>query len=147
MARTLVDGPRGIRARGGGPRRRASAWLGVAIESVVLALVVASPWAFGAVEPEHELVVDAGVAALAMLWGARMLAEGRLRWRPCPVASCLAALALLGAWQATPLGRPWLARLAPATARLYDRLLPATPEAIAAPAHEGAAPAGPAAGT
>ena len=60
------------------------------MEAVVLALVALSPWAFGAVEPEAEFVLFAGVAVLLALWGARMLLEWRLRWAKCPVVLCLA---------------------------------------------------------
>ena len=94
------------------------------MEAGVLALVCLSPWAFGAVEPEHEFLVDLGIAVLMILWGVRMLLEGKLSWAKCPVASCLAAWILLGVLQLTPLPRGLLGRVSPVTAD-YDRLLPA----------------------
>ena len=100
------------------------------MEAVVLAMVCLSPWAFGAVEPEHEFLLDVGVAVLMILWGARMLLEGQLSWRKCPVAVCLAAWVLLGVWQLTPLPRGLLSRISPVTTRMYDRLLPAQPEVL-----------------
>ena len=59
-----------------------------------------------------------------------MLLDGQLSWRKCPVASCLAALVLVGLWQITPLPRGLLGRISPVTARMYDRLLPAQPEVL-----------------
>ena len=101
-----------------------------AMEAGVLAMVCLSPWAFGAVEPEHEFLLDVGIAVLMILWGARMLLEGQLSWRKCPVAVCLAAWILLGVWQLTPLPRGLLSRISPVTTRMYDRLLPAQPEVL-----------------
>ena len=40
-----------------------------AMEADVLAMVCLSPWAFGAVEPEHEFLLDVGIAVLMLLWG------------------------------------------------------------------------------
>ena len=100
------------------------------MEAGVLALVCLSPWAFGAVEPEHEFLLDVGIAVLMILWCARMLLERQLSWRKCPVAVCLAAWILLGVWQLTPLPRGLLSRISPVTTRMYDRLLPAQPEVL-----------------
>ena len=100
------------------------------MEAVVLVMVCLSPWAFGAVAPEHEFLLDVGLAVLMVLWGARMLLEGQLSWRKCPVAACLAAWVLVGLWQITPLPSGLLSRISPATARMYDRLLPAQPEVL-----------------
>ena len=101
-----------------------------AMEADVLAMVCLSPWAFGAVEPEHEFLLDVGIAVLMLLSGARMLLDGQLSWRKCPVAVCLAAWILLGVWQLTPLPRGLLSRISPVTTRMYDRLLPAQPEVL-----------------
>ena len=101
-----------------------------AMEGVVLLMVCLSPWAFGAVDPFWEFLLLGGVGVVLALWAATMLLEGRLTWRKCPVALCLAALYLLGVVQATPLPPPALAAASPAAARLYGRLLPAQPEAL-----------------
>ncbi len=100
------------------------------MEAVLLIMVCLSPWAFGAVEPLGEFLLLAGVGLLAMLWAVAMLLEGRLSWRKCPVALCLAALYLLGIWQLTPLSRPVLQAFSPATAKMYDQLLPADHEVV-----------------
>jgi O-antigen ligase/tetratricopeptide (TPR) repeat protein len=100
------------------------------MEGVLLAMVCLSPWAYGAVHPGFEFLLDAGLCLLLLLWGVRMLLERQLTWKKSPVALCLAGLFLLGIWQLTPLPRSALARLAPATARLYEQLLPGQPEVL-----------------
>ncbi len=109
-------------------RHRAARALRGAIEVVVLVAVVASPWAFRAVEPPAELALYGAVALLLVLWGARMLVEGEFCWQHCPVALCIGGLFLLGIAQSTPLPREAIAWLSPGTARLYDELLPAQQE-------------------
>jgi O-antigen ligase/tetratricopeptide (TPR) repeat protein len=120
----------GEHRRGADFGRTATRLVRGAMEAGVLAMVCLSPWAFGAVEPEHEFLLDVGIAVLMILWGARMLLEGQLSWRKCPVAVCLAAWILLGVWQLTPLPRGLLSRISPVTTRMYDRLLPAQPEVL-----------------
>ncbi len=113
------------------------------MEAVLLVLVCLSPWAYGAVHPGFEFLVDAGIAVLLTLWGIRMLLEGRLRWKKSAVALCLAGLFLLGVWQRTPLPRPVLALLSPGAARCYEQLLPDQPETLldgAAGSRAGPAP-------
>ncbi len=100
------------------------------MEGVVLLMVCLSPWAFGAVDPYWEFLLLCSVGVVLALWAAVMLLEGRLTWRKCPVALCLAALYLLGIVQATPLPPTVLASASPAAARLYGRLLPAMPEVL-----------------
>jgi O-antigen ligase len=102
-----------------------------AMEAVVLLMACLSPWAFGAVDPFWEFLLLCGVGVVLALWAAVLLLEGRLTWRKCPVALCLAALYLLGVAQATPLPRQVLAAASPAAARWYGELLPAGPEALA----------------
>jgi tetratricopeptide (TPR) repeat protein len=115
----------------------------MAMEMLVLLLVVLSPWAFGAVEPFAEFLLGVGVGVLLVLWAVVMLLEGRLTWKQSPVALCLAGLFLLGIVQVTPLSRSTLTRLAPATARLYERLLPTEPEVLPGTAERGSTPAPP----
>jgi hypothetical protein len=59
-------------------RENVDHWLKVGMEGLTLLAVVLSPWAFGAVEPVHEFLLDAGVAILLMLWAGRMLVERQL---------------------------------------------------------------------
>ena len=87
------------------------------MEAVVLAMVCLSPWAFGAVDPEFEFLLLAGISVLLMLWSARMLLQWRVRWTTCPVAICLAAIVLLGVVQLTPLSKSWLRSVSPGTMR------------------------------
>ncbi len=100
------------------------------MEVVLLALICLSPWAYGAVHPGFEFLLDAGIAVLLALWAARMLLEGQVTWKNSAVAICLAWLFLLGIWQSTPLPRHMLDWLAPGTARSYDQLLPQQPETL-----------------
>jgi O-antigen ligase/tetratricopeptide (TPR) repeat protein len=100
------------------------------METVLFVTVCAAPWAYGAVHPGFEFLLYAGVAVLLVLWALRMLVDGELTWKRCPVCLCLAGMFLLGAWQITPLGRPLLGVVSPETARLYDQLLPAENEDI-----------------
>jgi tetratricopeptide (TPR) repeat protein len=101
------------------------------IEGIALLMVCLSPWAFGAVHPVFELLLLAGLAVILLLWGACWVLDGRLTWRRCPVALCLAGLVLFGALQLVPCPGDWLERFAPATARWRERLLPAEPEQLA----------------
>lgn len=121
-------------------RRRAAILLQEALEGLVLVLVVLSPWVFGAVDPGYEALLYGGVGLLLALWGARLLLEGRVVWQRCPLAVGLAALFVCGACQLAPLPESVLARLSPATARLYGRLLPESPERLPAAEVRDAAP-------
>jgi O-antigen ligase/tetratricopeptide (TPR) repeat protein len=98
---------------------------------MVLVMVVLSPWAFGAVHDASECVLYVGAAVLALLWGLRMLVEGRVTLKKCPVQLCLAALVLLGAWQLVSLPPGALERLAPGTWRLRAEFLPEQAEQVA----------------
>src|SRR4051812_32198131 len=144
MPRTVSPLEIGEPRPGAGIRRAAVRPVQWAMEILVLALVALAPWPFGSVKPEHEFLLDAGIAVLAVLWGGRVLLEGRLTWRKCPVTVCLAALLLVGLWQMAPLPRGLLGTLSPATARLYDWLLPTEPEVLpgGAPRNAPIPPAG-----
>jgi O-antigen ligase len=109
---------------GAGLRLRAVQGVRAAIEILVLALVCLSPWAFGAVEPVFEYLLDAGLALVLALWGVRVLLEWKFSWKRCPVTLCLAGLFLIGIWQLVPLPRAALQWLSPAAGQLYERLLP-----------------------
>lgn len=108
-----------------------------AMEAVLLLLVCLSPWAYGAIHPPFEFLLDAGIAVLLALWAVRILLEGRITWKKSGVALCLAGLFLFGVWQRTPLPRSVLAWLSPGTERCYDELLPNKPEVLPSPSAEG----------
>lgn len=118
---------------------RFSQMSGGIMEGVLLTLVVVAPWTFGAVEPIFEFLLYGGVALLCILWGLRWLAEFRVSWKRCPVTLCLLGLFLFGLWQLAPIPSEVLRSIAPATARLYDQLLPAEMEVL--PDGEPAPPA------
>ncbi len=106
------------------------AYIVAAMEAVLLALVFLTPWAYGAVHPSFEFLLDVGIALLLALWAARMLLEGQITWKKSSVAVCLAGLFLLGVWQNTPLPRSLLSWLSPATAHSYDQFLPTQSHAL-----------------
>src|SRR5262245_16099027 len=108
------------------------------MEGVVLLLVALLPWAFGGARAVFEFALFVGVAALMVLWAARMLLERRPILAACPITLCLAGLFLLGAWQITPLSPSALRTLSPGTAELNARLLPEaddTPDSRLAAGH------------
>lgn len=114
----------------GSLRERCASGLRAAIEVVVLLLVCLSPWAYGAVHPGFEFLLDLGVGLVLLLWAVRMLLAGELTWKKCPLALCLAGLFLLALWQTTALPRPLVEQLSPKAGRLYRELLPAGREAL-----------------
>jgi O-antigen ligase/tetratricopeptide (TPR) repeat protein len=114
------------------------------MEALLLVLVCAAPWAYGAVHPGFEFLLDAGVFGLLLFWAGRIVLRGRLTWKKCPVAVCLAGLVLVGLCQVTTLSRPLLGWLSPRATQLYDQLLPDRPEQFPE-GEEGAA--GPPAGS
>jgi hypothetical protein len=100
------------------------------MEVLVLGMVCASPWVFGAVSPGAMFLLYAGVALLLLLWAARMLLEGEWSWKRCPLDWCLAGLVLLSLVQLTPLPRFILGWLSPGTASLMQQLLPSEGEVL-----------------
>jgi tetratricopeptide (TPR) repeat protein len=112
------------------PRQVVERFLGRVLEGGALALVVVSPWASLPQHADGQALLYAVLALLLVVWGTNVLLRGRLRWPRCPVLPCLAALFLLAALQAVTLPSGILARLSPATARLYERLLPSSPEQV-----------------
>jgi O-antigen ligase/tetratricopeptide (TPR) repeat protein len=111
-------------------RRQSAAVVRQGIHLGVLLLVVLSPWALGGAEPVFEFLLNAGLGILLLLWGLRVLLEGRFTWKKCPVALCLALLFGLGCLHVAPLPRPLLRWLSPATAQAYDEFLPAQQERL-----------------
>lgn len=98
--------------------------LQAAQEIVLLALVSAAPWAFGAEEPAFQGLLLAGIAAIAFLGGVRVLLSGGADSWNCPVALALAALILLSGLQLLPLPPAWLQAVSPASQELAAKLLP-----------------------
>src|SRR5689334_8234445 len=111
-------------------RQSCSKFLRTAMEVIVLLMVCLSPWAFGSAGADFEFVLYAGIALLLGLWALQILVEGELSWKKCPVALVLGGLVLYGAWQLTPLPERVLPVLSPATARMYEQLLPSQAELL-----------------
>jgi O-antigen ligase len=107
-------------------------WLGWLLEAIVLIMMVVSPWAFGAVDAEFEVVVYAALALVLCLWAVRILLEWQLVWMRSSVAVCLATLFFVGVLQMTPLAASVLKGLAPGAAHWYEEFLPERPEVLLA---------------
>jgi O-antigen ligase len=109
-------------------------WLRWAMELVLLITVTVGPWLYGAVHPGFELLLAVGLTLLLALWALRILLARRVTLVRCPVTLLLAGILLIGLWQLTPLSPALLRGLSPATAQLYEELLPErqeTPTAVA----------------
>jgi O-antigen ligase/tetratricopeptide (TPR) repeat protein len=104
------------------------AWVRWPMEVVLWLMLVAAPWMYGAVHPGFELLLDVGLLILLALWAARMLWERQVVLARCPAMVLLAVFLLLALWQITPLPAQVLESVSPATADLYDRLMPKTAE-------------------
>src|SRR5438874_6931718 len=105
-------------------------WCRVAQECVLLAMLAAAPWAFGAEEPVFHSALLVGVALLTLLAGVRLLLAGGPRWRDCPIVAALAGLFLLTAFQLLPLPPAVLNVLSPKSLEFYRDLLPERPEML-----------------
>lgn len=115
------------------------------MEALVLAMVSIFLWMFGASGVLAELASALALTGLVALWAVRLLLEGSLTWNHSPVTACVAGIFLLGAWQLVPLPRQVLQLVSPGSARVYEQLLPAQPEAL--PFDERTAQHGPAPGS
>jgi O-antigen ligase/tetratricopeptide (TPR) repeat protein len=111
--------------------------LTAAMEGIVLFLALFAAWPFGSVHAYFQWALLSGVAVLLGCWAARAILVGRLLWVACPVTVALAALCLLAIVQVLPLDADWIGRLSPATAELYDFLLPSPAEQAEAGADDG----------
>jgi O-antigen ligase len=131
MSGSISTKSKSIDSGDGALGRQAQLVLRATMETVVLLLVCLAPWPYGSVDARFELFLFGGVGLLLGLWGVRMLLEGRIRWKKCPVAICLALLFLWGIWQITPLPRHLVDFLSPGAGRFYSNLLPAVQEVLA----------------
>jgi tetratricopeptide (TPR) repeat protein len=111
-------------------RQNAARFVQAAIEALVLLMACLAPWAFGGVDRRFEQAACAVIAVLLVLWSVRAWIERRLVWHKCPLAVCLALLALVGTAQLIRLPPSTLGWLSPATSSLYQELLPAEPEVL-----------------
>src|SRR5262249_44951713 len=104
---------------------RLDRWLRGAMEAVVIAMVVASPWPFGSNQPVGVFGVRLALALLLLLWAARIVVRRRFEWRGDAVALCLGGLVCLSAVQLLPLPESVLSAAAPSTRQTYRDFLPA----------------------
>jgi tetratricopeptide (TPR) repeat protein len=111
-------------------RARLDSFAGRAIEAIVLLMVCGAPWLFGAVEPIFLFCLYTCLAILLALWGFRMVLQGQLTWRKCPVSLCLAGMIVWGLFQSLPLSSKTLSSISPATQKVYQEYLPQTNEVL-----------------
>src|SRR5262245_54463457 len=102
------------------PPSRLSTLVRAGIEYILLALVVLSPWAFGAVHPLSLFVLYAGIGICLALWAVLLLAERKPPRNLCPVVVCIGAMVLLGVWQLAPLPSWLLGVVAPGSERAWS---------------------------
>ncbi len=102
----------------------------IAIEVVVLAIAVISPWAFGAVDPVARYWIAIGLAVLLLLWAARLVASRSWHNYPRLPFFFLTGFVLLSAIQLCPIPR-WVANnLSPGSADVYAYYVPPQPELL-----------------
>lgn len=123
------------------PEQASPNWRGPAVrlirggmEAIVLAVMVGSPWAFGAVHADFEHYLYLALALLLALWAVRILVEWTWSWQADPVAIGLAGLFLIGVGQLVAWPEGAIAWLSPGTDRLCHQLLPERREDLAADA-------------
>jgi len=117
-----------------------------ALECLVLALALLSPWAFGAETQGFLFWLYAGLGGVLLLWAARVLLDGRWSWQGDGISACLAGLFLVSVFQTITLPPPLLAWLSPRAVALNAQLRPTEPELLPAGAPRLTAP-GAASGT
>ena len=108
-------------------------WAGVlrsAMEAVILAMVVLSPWAFGSVHPASIFLLYCGTSATLILWSAVVLLERRVSIVNCPLLFCFGGLVALGVWQLIPLSPATLEVVSDGTASLRSHLVPQQLESL-----------------
>lgn len=110
----------------------ADKWLRSFMEGVVVLLVVAAPWCFGAVDPTFEYLVYLGIGLVAGTWAVRSLMDRMFLWMTCPVALCVGAIFLVGALQLIRVPQAGLYLVSPAAAKWNSELRPEQPEVLSA---------------
>jgi len=102
-----------------------------ASEAILISMVCAAPWAFGAVEAWAEFVLFFGIFLLTLLSLVIRTGQEGTRALFCVPSLAIAGLVLLGAFQATPLPSGLLKTLSPAAKALRADLAPAEPTRVA----------------
>lgn len=113
-----------------GIAQRISDTAAVGMEALVCVIVCLSPWFFGAVDPLFRGGMFIGIAALACLWGLRMVLLRRVVWTACPTVFCIIVLFGIGISQLTPLSDSMLHSIGWSQAEMYESLVPTTQETL-----------------
>lgn len=107
-----------------------SQWAARFVQSIVLCVLVAAPWAFGSVEPWARFMLFVAIA-VALVVSLVQLARQPRESLAIPLAALPLVLGLLlGVGQTVALPRDVLSVLSPGASRLRDQVLPASPETL-----------------
>ncbi|MBA4191380.1 MAG: hypothetical protein C0467_25655 [Planctomycetaceae bacterium] len=114
----------------GKPDRTTAHKLWLAGGFILLGLVCLSPWPFGSVSADWQLVVSFGLFILIGLWATHALYTSRLSYTPDICSSCLLGLVFLAAIQLLPLPEEFVRIFSPATVERHRNLLPEMTELL-----------------
>jgi tetratricopeptide (TPR) repeat protein len=109
---------------------RADTYCRWAIEAILIAMTVATPWALGGTYPGTGLAIRVGIALVLALWAVRSVLQLTVRFRSDLVLAALGGLTLLTAFQLLPLPVPVLNTLSPHTVDENVHLRPALAERL-----------------
>jgi O-antigen ligase/tetratricopeptide (TPR) repeat protein len=101
------------------------------MELIVAAILVLSPWFVGGYLPQHLFLTSLGLCAMLLLWTLTQVLTWRLTIYGCWVSFFLVLLFITSGLGIVPMPRATIRSLSPATAQLYDDLLPTTREVSA----------------
>jgi O-antigen ligase len=104
--------------------------LRIAIEVVVSLLVTISPWPYGSYQAGSRLLIIIGVAAVLVLWAARLVISGDWTTRGKEPFFCFLGFVLLSIVQILSLPTAVLAVVSPGSAEIYSYYLPAERELL-----------------
>lgn len=109
-----------------------SSWRVVALRCALLSdrligvglsvLIVFTPLAFGTVEPWSIAIAEAGIYAIALLWGLAMVSAGEIRIERTVFNLCWLLVLLIALLQVIPLPLQLIRMISPKTAALYQHV-------------------------
>jgi O-antigen ligase/tetratricopeptide (TPR) repeat protein len=94
------------------------------METIILLILVATPWVFGGGDPKYVHLGCIGIGALTLLWAFRQVVVWKLELHRCWVSALLLVLFLVSSLGLVALPSSVLSWLSPEAVRLYEQLLP-----------------------
>lgn len=92
------------------------------VEIGLSTLVVLTPLAFGTVEPWSIAIAEAGIYAIALVWGLAMVSAGEIRIERTVLSLCWLLVLLVGIVQVIPLPLQIIHMISPKAAALYQQI-------------------------